>query len=133
MLKRNVILLLLGLAACGGIATDGSPAAGGTLGLDGDGNTIPATSPNESLVVSLSSNWQIEVARIGDNRFRISMRKRRFAAGGDGEATQLFYRQAERIVRENGYAGYTVLEFGQGVESTVPIAQRVSQGIIEVK
>ena len=41
--------------------------------------------------------------------------------------------RAERIVREYGYAGYTVLEFGEGVESNVPIAQRVAQGIIQLR
>jgi hypothetical protein len=156
VLKRNVILLLLlDLAGCGGIATNGAPGTNGTLGLDGYGNTIRPIIPNESLVVSkslsipaealvlgaviyyvvdpLSPNWQIEEARMGGNRFRISLRKKRFATGGDGEATQLFYRRAEQIVRENGYAGYTVLEFGEGVESTVPIAQRVAQGVIQVK
>jgi len=70
---------------------------------------------------------------MGDNRFRISLRKKRFVTGGDGEAAQIFYRRAEQIVRENGYAGYTVLEFGEGVESTVPIAQRVARGVIQVK
>ena len=120
MLKRNVILLLLlGLAGCGGIATNGVPATSGASGLD--------------IVDPFSPNWQIEEAPMADNRFRISLRKKRFAIGGDGEATQLFYRRAERIVRDNGYAGYAVLEFGEGVESAFPLAQRVSRGIIQVR
>jgi len=149
-MKRNILLsILLGLAGCGTIATDSS------LGTDSSGNTIRPIIPNKSLAVSkslsisaealvlgaaiyfvvdpLSPNWQIEEARMGGNRFRISLRKKRFTTGGDGEATQVFYRRAERIVRENGYAGYTVVEFGEGVESTVPIAQRVSRGIIQVR
>ncbi len=149
-MKRNILLsILLGLAGCGTIATDSS------LGTDSSGNTIRPIIPNKSLAVSkslsisaealvlgaaiyfvvdpLSPNWQIEEARMGGNRFRISLRKKRFTTGGDGEATQVFYRRAEQIVRENGYAGYTVVEFGEGVESTVPIAQRVSRGIIQVR
>lgn len=155
-MKRNITLLVaLSLAGCSSTATNGTPGSNGTLGTDGYGNTIRPIIPNESLVLSksltipaealalgaviyyvvdpLSPNWQIEEARIGENRFRISLRKKRFATGGDGEATQIFYRRAQSIVTENGYAGYTVLEFGEGVESTVPIAQRVSQGIIQVK
>lgn len=155
-MKRYITLLvLLGLAGCGGFATNGSPGSNGTLGTDSSGSTIRPIIPNESIVLSkslsipaealalgaaiyfvvdpLSPNWQIEEARLGDNRFRISLRKKRFVTGGDGEATQIFYRRAEQIVRENGYAGYTVLEFGEGVESTVPIAQRVAQGVIQVK
>ncbi|OGT70854.1 MAG: hypothetical protein A3I78_06345 [Gammaproteobacteria bacterium RIFCSPLOWO2_02_FULL_56_15] len=149
-MKHNITLLvLLGLAGCGSFTSKG------TSGADSSGNTIRPIIPNESIAIAkslsipaealalgvviyfvvdpLSPNWQIEEARIGENRFRISLRKKRFATGGDGEATQVFYRRAEQIVRENGYAGYTVLEFGEGVESTVPIAQRVSHGIIEVK
>lgn len=150
-MKRNLItmLLLSGLAGCGGFASNGN------LGTDSSGSTIRPLIPNEAVVLSksltlpaeaialgaavyfvvdpLSPNWQIEEARISDNQFRIALRKKRFTTGGDGEAAQIFYRRAERIVRENGYAGYTVLEFGEGVESTVPIAQRVARGIIRVK
>ena len=149
-MKRNLITLLLScLAGCGGFVNNGN------LGTDSSGSTIRPLIPNEAVVLSksltipaealalgaaiyfvmdpLSPNWQIEEARISDNRFRIALRKKRFTTGGDGEAAQIFYRRAEQIVRENGYAGYTVLEFGEGVESTVPIAQRVAQGIIRVK
>lgn len=130
MLKRNIILLLLlGLAACGGVATKGAPDTSRTVAADA---SVPGAAIH-NVVDPLSPNWQIEEARMGGNRFRISLRKNRFAIGGDGEATQLFYRCAERIVRENGYAGYTVLEFGEGIESIIPIAQRVAQGIIQVK
>lgn len=150
-MKRHLITLLLlsGLAGCGSFMNNGN------LGTDSSGSTIRPIVPNESIVLSkslsipaealalgaavylvvdpLSPNWRIEEARIGDNRFRIALRKKRFVTGGDGEAAQIFYRRAEQIVRENGYAGYTVLEFGEGVESTVPIAQRVAQGVIQVK
>ena len=150
-MKRNLstLLLLSGLAGCGSFMSNGN------LGTDSSGSTIRPMIPNESIVLSksltipaeaialgaaiyfvvdpLSPNWQIEEARMGDNRFRISLRKKRFVTGGDGEAAQIFYRRAEQIVRENGYVGYTVLEFGEGVESTVPIAQRVARGVIQVK
>ena len=150
-MKRNLITLLLlsGLAGCGSFMNNGN------LGTDSSGSTIRPLIPNETVVLSksltipaeamalgaviyfvvdpLSPNWQIEEARISDNRFKIALRKKRFTTGGDGEAAQIFYRRAERIVRDNGYAGYTVLEFGEGVESTVPIARRVSQGSIQVK
>ena len=146
---RSVIalLVLLGVAGCGSIATD-------PVRTDG-GDTVKPVVPAKSLVLSeslsisaetlalavaaymvvdpLSPNWRIEEARIGKDRFRISLRKKRFTTGGDGEAAQVFYRHAEQIVRENGYAGYSVIEFGEGVESTVPIARRVSEGIIQVR
>jgi hypothetical protein len=150
MMKRSLsILLLAGLAGCGSFSYNGN------FGNDSSGSTIRPLIPNETIVLSksltipaetialgaviyyvvdpLSPNWQIEETRVGDNRFRIALRKKRFTTGGDGEATQIFYRRAEQIVRENGFAAYTVLEFGEGVESTVPIAQRVAQGMIQVK
>ena len=150
-MKRNLITLLLlsGLAGCGSFISNGN------LGTDSSGSTIRSLIPNESIVLSkslaipveaialgaviyyvvdpLSPNWQIEETRVGDNQFRIALRKKRFTTGGDGEAVQIFYRRAEQIVKENGYAGYAILEFGEGVESTVPIAHRVAQGVIQVK
>jgi hypothetical protein len=149
-MKRTAITLLLScLAGCGSFASNGN------LGTDNSGSTIRPFIPNETVVLSksltipaealalgaviyfvvdpLSPNWQIEEARISDNRFRIALRKKRFTTGGDGEAAQIFYRRAEKIVRDNGYAGYAILEFGESVESTVPIAQRVAQGVIQVK
>lgn len=152
-MKRDLVTLLLlsGLtgAGCSSLTNNGN------LGVDSSGNAISPLIPNKSLVLSksltipaeamalgaviyfvvdpLSPNWQIEETRISDDRFRIALRKKRFTTGGDGEAAQVFYRRAEQIAMENGRAGYAILEFSEGVESTVPIAQRVSQGVIQVK
>ena len=148
-MKRSLITLLLScVAGCGGFVNNGN------LGTDSSGSTIRPLIPNEAVVLSksltipaealalgaaiyyvvdpLSPNWQIAEVRISDNRFMIALRKKRFTTGGDGEAAQIFYRRAEQIVRDNGYAGYTILEFAEGVESTVPISRRVSQGVIQV-
>ena len=64
---------------------------------------------------------------------RISLRKKRFTSGGDGEAGQLFARHAEQLARSGGYAGYSVMEYTEGVESTLPIAQRVAQGVVRLE
>jgi len=80
----------------------------------------------------LAPNWQLEQAPLGTNRMRISLRKKRFASGGDGEAAQLFARRAEQVARDGGYAGYTVMEYTEGIESTLPLAQRVAQGVIRL-
>lgn len=81
----------------------------------------------------LVPNWQSQHAALGADRVRIALRKKRFASGGDGEAAQLFARHAERIARDGGYAGYTVMEYTEGVESTLPLAERVAQGVIHLK
>jgi hypothetical protein len=81
----------------------------------------------------LAPNWQLAQSPLGADRVRISLRKKRFTTGGDGEAAQLFARRAEKLTREGGYAQYAVLEYTEGIESGVPIAQRVAQGVIELK
>jgi hypothetical protein len=84
------------------------------------------------IVDPLAPNWQIEQSQLDGDRYRIALTKKRFTTGGDGEAAPVFYRRAEQIARANGGAKYRVLEFTEGIESTVPIARRVAQGIIEV-
>ena len=84
------------------------------------------------IVDPLAPNWAIEQSQLDGDRFRIALTKKRFTTGGDGEAAPVFYRRAAEIARANGGAKYRVLEFSEGIESTVPIARRVAQGIIEV-
>ena len=80
----------------------------------------------------LAPNWQLAQAPLGADRVRISLRKKRFTSGGDGEAAQLFARRAGQVARDGGYAGYTVMEYTEGIESTLPLAQRVAQGVIRL-
>lgn len=110
--------LLLGLAGCGTLPR------GGSLASDSSGSEIKPLIPN----------WQVEESRIASDRFRISLRRKLFAGGGDGEAAQVFNRRAEQLARDHGHAGYTILEFSEGIESTLlPVAQRVSSGVIRLR
>jgi hypothetical protein len=84
------------------------------------------------IVDPLAPNWHIEESKLADGRYAIALKKKRFTTGGDGEAAQVFYRRAAQIVREEGGVRYRVIEFSEGVESSVPIAQRVAQGVVEV-
>ena len=99
--------------------------------------SIPAESIVAGVLVfmiidPLAPNWRIEQTQLDATRYRIALRKKRFTTGGDGEATQVFYRQAEHIARGAGSSAYRVLEFSEGVDSVVPIAQRVAIGVVEV-
>jgi len=127
----------------------------GTQVTDGAGNKLSTLIPNKALQISsglslsmenialiavldwavdpLAPNWQLAQAPLGADRVRISLRKKRFTTGGDGEAAQLFARRADKLAREGGYAMYSVVEYTEGIESAVPIAQRVAQGVIELK
>lgn len=128
--------------------------------LFGGCSGIPATSsreviiPNETLNISrsvsipfeslaagvllyvivdpLAPNWQIEETRLDDGRYLIALKKKRFTTGGDGEAAQIFFRRAAQLAREQGGGRYRVVEYTEGIESSVPIAQRVAQGVVEV-
>lgn len=80
----------------------------------------------------LAPNWQFEQTVLGPDSVRISLKKKRFASGGDGEAAQVFARRAELLARTGGYAGYTTMEYTEGIESTLPLAQRVAQGVIRL-
>ncbi|MEQ1772169.1 MAG: hypothetical protein ABL891_00165 [Burkholderiales bacterium] len=84
------------------------------------------------IIDPLAPNWHIEQMRVGESRFRISMRKKRFTTGGDGEVMPAFHRRAEQIAIELGSRHYRVVEFTEGIDSVVPIAQRVAQGIVEI-
>lgn len=84
------------------------------------------------IVDPLAPNWKIEQATLDANRFLISLKKKRFTTGGDGEAGQIFNRRAAQIARDNGAGNYRIVEYTEGIESNVPIAQRVAQGVVEI-
>jgi hypothetical protein len=80
----------------------------------------------------LFANWKIEQLQLDDNHYRVALIKQRFSTGGDGEAMQIFYRRAADITRERGAKEYRVVEYTEGIESSLPIAQRVARGVIEL-
>jgi hypothetical protein len=122
----------------------------GCKSIDG---TSPALIPNQALVISrslslpmdtlalaavaiaivdpLAPNWRIEQQELGADRYAFALTKKRFANGGDGEAMQVFRRRVEQLVLEKGYAGFQLLEYTEAIESQVPIAQRVSRGVVQ--
>jgi hypothetical protein len=122
--------------------------------MDASGNPVSTLIPNQTLQLTrsiglsaenmvlgaalywavdpLAPNWQLEQVPLGADRVRIALRKKRFTSGGDGEAAQVFARRAEQVARDGGYAGYTVMEYTEGIESTLPVAQRVAQGVVRL-
>lgn len=135
--------------------TAGCAAVGSNPGaVDASGNAVSTLIPNKSfnltpgvalgvdtillgaalywVVDPLAPNWQLAQSALGADRVRIALRKKHFTSGGDGEAAQLFARRAEQVAHDGGYAGYTVLEYTEGIESTLPLAQRVAQGVVRL-
>jgi hypothetical protein len=133
----------------------GTLSRGPDLGTDPSGDRIRTILPNRSVnltpslqipleglllgaavywvVDPLSPNWHIEHAQVGADTIRISLRRKAFVSGGEGEAAQAFKRRAEEIVRELGYARYETLAFSEGVDSTLPVARRVAEGVIQLR
>lgn len=148
--RRLAAACLAAVLSAGCASVSRNPGA-----VDASGNAVSTLIPNKSYnltpalslsvenillgaavywaVDPLAPNWQVEQLPLGADRMRISLRKKRFASGGDGEAGQLFARRAEQAAYERGYAGYSVLEYSEGIESTLPLAQRVATGVIRLE
>lgn len=80
----------------------------------------------------MAPTWGIARKKLTDDRFVIDLRQKRFAVGGDGEAEQVFERAAKTLAHENGFAGYTVLSYTEGIESGPLLSQRVSHGVVQL-
>lgn len=80
----------------------------------------------------LAPNWEIEEAKFSDGYYRLSLHMRRYYAGGAGEAREVFHRRAKQIVSAGGYDSYQVVEYTEGLESSVLGSQRVAAGVIRL-
>ena len=78
----------------------------------------------------LAPNWEIREAAFPDNQYRLSLNMKRYYAGGAGEARVVFNRRADELMRKGGFDGYQILDYSEGIESSVLGAKRVSEGII---
>jgi len=77
------------------------------------------------------SVWETETASLGANRFRVTLKRNRFADSGDGEARVIFRQQAERIAVANSCTSWSIVEFEERYDSKLIGAQRVAEGTIE--
>jgi hypothetical protein len=77
-------------------------------------------------------NWDIEEAAFPENHYHFSLKMKRFYAGGAGEARVVFNQRAKELMRRGGFDGYTIVEYNEGLESSVLGSQRVTQGVIRL-
>lgn len=98
--------------------------------------------PAESLVAAgivyfivdpLAPNWKVEVEPLGQHRYRMGLTMKRFITGGEGEAAVVVKRAAEKLRKEGGYSEFALLEFSEGIESHVLIAQRLAHAVVELR
>ena len=148
MRYRSICLagvLVLSLAACGSTQTKSLPSSGYLLP-----NSTLQVGPTiaysvESIAVAgataallyviydpLAPNWSIEEKPLTDDTYYLSLRAKSFRTGGDGEAIQIIKRRALQLQREKGYAGYQLLDYSEGIESSTPLTRRVSEGTIQL-
>ncbi len=78
----------------------------------------------------LAPNWRIEEARLPEDHLHLSLRMKRYYAGGAGEARQIFHRRARELMRAGGFGGYEVIEYAEGIESSVVGSQRTATGVV---
>ena len=147
-----VSLLCCGLAGCAVMDYPGQTSLSGALPAQGP--IIPDTTLNLSNSVQiplerivtwglyagaaylildpLAPNWEIEQAAFPDGHYHFSLKMKRFYAGGAGESRVVFHQRAKELMRQGGYDGYQVVEYSEGMQSSVLGSQRVSQGVIRL-
>lgn len=150
--QRRLLLLvslLSGLAGCGALqptSSDGSSSGVDYLIPD---KTIYVSKsvqiPLESLVGwglyigtawlildPLAPNWEIEQASFPDRYYHLSLKMKRVYVGGAGEARVVFHQRARELMRQNGFDGYSVVEYTEGLDSSLLGSQRVARGVIQL-
>jgi hypothetical protein len=75
-------------------------------------------------------NWDIEEAKFPGDHYKMSLHMKRYYTGGAGEARAVFHRRAKELVQAGGYDGYEVVEYTEGLESSVLGSRRVAEGVI---
>lgn len=78
-------------------------------------------------------NWEVEEAWFPRQHYYLYLKMRRGSVGGAGEARQVFKQRAEEIMRRNSYKEYAVIEYSEGLESSVLGSQRVAKGVIHLR
>jgi len=78
----------------------------------------------------LAPNWDIQEARFPENHMHFRMNMKRFYAGGAGEARVIFNRRAKEMMRAGGFSSYEVVEYSEGLESSVLGSQRTAEGVV---
>lgn len=82
------------------------------------------------VVDPLAPNWEIQEAKFPDEHYKLAMKMKRYAVGGSGEARVVFNRRAQELANTSGYSGYRILEYSEGLESSILGSQRTTEGVI---
>lgn len=78
----------------------------------------------------LAPNWEIQEARFPENHIHFNLTMKRYYAGGAGEARVIFHRRAKELMRAGGFTGYEVVEYAEGMESSMLGSLRKAEGVV---
>ena len=76
--------------------------------------------------------WRIEVREAGKDRIRMALRMKSLFTGGDGEARQVFLRNARELTEAGGFVAYEIVHYEEGIESSRPFAHRYANAEIQL-
>lgn len=139
--------LLISFAGCSSINTTPTRIAKDTLPTSAiiPDYRIPVSPsvsiPLEALIAAaivfwyvdpLGPNWEVEERRLSPSLIHLSLRKKRYATGGDGEAPQIIRRRATELAIKAGIGNYQVVEYAEGVESETLGARRVTTALVRL-
>lgn len=80
----------------------------------------------------LAPTWEIAATQADEERWRFELRMKRLVTGGEGEARQVFMRNARRLAEEGGYAGFDVLSYEEGIDGSRPFARRTASAEVRL-
>jgi hypothetical protein len=80
----------------------------------------------------LAPNWDIEETPLSADHIHFSLKMKRYSAGGAGEAQAVFNRRAKELMRLNNFEDYKVLEYQEGLDSSVLGSQRTAVGVVQL-
>lgn len=133
-MRRRLVLLLPLLTGCNPLLTDQSVAVTSVMSVSAAEAVIYGGAATAAFLIidPLAPNWEILEQKTGEGNWRVVLRRKRFATGGDGESQQVFRRQAEEIAQRLGSPGYSITGYTEGIDSETTIARRWARGSIEL-
>lgn len=134
-------VLAVGLGGCSSTSGSGSPlipdkvirlTAKNSVSLSNLATGLLVVGAIQMVYDPLAPNWEIEEARLTEDTYRFSLKMKRYHTGGAGESIQILKRRASELQREQGYAGYLLMEYSEGIDSHTIGARRVADGTIKL-
>lgn len=123
---RRVLLILVLLGARPAFALDGGKVMDHVLHWSGYAAVASV------VIDAFAPNWEIQEARFPGNHYRLLLQMKRTYNGGAGEARVVFNRRAQELMLAGGFDAYEIVEYSEGMESSVIGGQRNASGVIRL-